>query len=84
MNRKNIYILFVSALLCACNAGTKFQTDGGIMQLASHISVQETAHSYNVKIANPWKKGSLLHTYTFTDSLSTDYNFNRNVNTVHQ
>ena len=83
MNRKNIYILFVSALLCACNAGTKFQTDGGIMQLASHISVQETAHSYNVKIANPWKKGTLLHTYTFTDSLSTDYNFNRNANTVH-
>ena len=83
MNRKNVYILFVSALLCACNAGTKFQTDGGIMQLASHISVQETAHSYNVKIANPWKKGTLLHTYTLTDSLSTDYSFNRDVNTVH-
>ena len=83
MNRKTISILFVSALLTACNAGQQFRSDGGIMQLASHISVHETAHSYNVKIANPWKKGSLLHTYTFTDSLSTDYNFNRNVNTVH-
>lgn len=81
--KKTSIILFGALLLCACNAGSKFQTDGGIMQLASHISVQETAHSYNVKIANPWKKGSLLHTYTFTDSLSTDYNFNRNVNTVH-
>ena len=52
------------------------------MQLASHISVRETAHSYFVKIANPWKKGTLLHTYTFTDSVATDYRFNRNENTV--
>ena len=83
MNRKTISTLFVSVLLTACNAGHQFHADGGIMELASHISVQETAHSYNVKIANPWKKGTLLHTYTLTDSLSTDYSFNRDVNTVH-
>ena len=53
------------------------------MELASHISVLETAHSYHVRIANPWKKGTLLHTYTFTDSTDTDYRFSRNVNTVH-
>ena len=83
MNIKIILALSVSALLCACNAGTQFQSEGGIMELASHITVQETHHGYNVKIANPWKKGTLLHTYTFTDSLPTDYSFNRNVNTVH-
>ena len=83
MNRKTISILFVSMLLCACNAGTQFQSEGGIMELASYITVQETPHSYQVKIANPWKKGTLLHTYTFTDSLPTDYNYTRNTNTVH-
>ena len=83
MNRKNIYILFVSALLCACNAGTKFRSEGGIMELTSHIMVEQTPHSYFVRIANPWKKGTLLHTYTFTDSLDTDYNFSRDINTVH-
>lgn len=79
---KSGVILLGAALLCACNGGTKFQTQGGIMELASHITVQETAHSYHVLIANPWKKGTLLHTYTFTDSLPTDYRFSRNENTV--
>ena len=83
MNRKTIILLTVSVLLCACNAGTQFQTEGGIMELASYIDLHETPHSYKVRIANPWKKGTLLHTYTFTDSLPTDYSFNRNVNTVH-
>ena len=80
--KKTLFILSVSAFLIACNAGHQFHSDGGIMELASYITVQETVHSYNVKIANPWKKGSLLHTYTFTDSLPTDYSFNRNANTV--
>lgn len=83
MNRNTLSILIVSVLLCACNAGTQFQSEGDIMELASHITVNETPHSYHVRIANPWKKGTLLHTYTFTDSLPTDYSFNRNVNTVH-
>jgi len=83
MRNRNI-ILFISALLLtACNVGSQFQTEGGIMELASHISVRETAHSFFVKIANPWKKGTLLHTYTFTDSVDTDYKFSRDVNTVH-
>lgn len=76
--------MFISVLLLtACNAGSRFQNDGGIMQLASYISVSETTHSYHVRIANPWKKGSLLHTYAFTDSAATDYKFTRDVNTVH-
>ena len=83
MNRKTLTILFVSMLLCACHGGTQFNAEGGILELASHIIINETPHSYHVRIANPWKKGTLLHTYTFTDSLPTDYSFNRNVNTVH-
>lgn len=83
MNTKTLLSITVSVLLCACNAGTQFQSEGGIMELASYITVQETPHSYQVKIANPWKKGTLLHTYTFTDSLPTDYNYTRNTNTVH-
>ena len=82
MNRKTLTILFISVLLCACHGGTQFNAEGGIMELASHITINETPHSYHVRIANPWKKGYLLHTYTFTDSLPTDYSFNRNVNTV--
>ena len=82
MNKRSTVILLVSACLAACNAGHQFHPEGGIMELASYITIQETAHSYNVKIANPWKKGSLLHTYTFTDSLPTEYSFNRNYNTV--
>lgn len=81
--KKTPIILLGAVLICACNGGTKFQADGSIMELASHITVQETAHSYHVRIANPWKKGTLLHTYTFTDSLDTDYRFSRDVNTVH-
>ena len=77
------YVIILAVLVLGCKGGSKFHSEGGIMELASHITVQETAHSYNVKIANPWKKGSLLHTYTFTDSLPTDYSFNRNENTVH-
>lgn len=83
MKKKATVIILVSILLCACKGGSQFQSQGGIMELASHITVQETAHSYNVRIANPWKKGTLLHTYTFTDSLPTDYKFSRNSNTVH-
>lgn len=82
MKRTSV-ILFGAILMCACNGGSRFQADGGIMELASHITVQETVHSYHVRIANPWKKGTLLHTYTFTDSLPTDYRFSRNENTVH-
>ncbi len=81
--RKASVILITAALLSACNGGVKFQAEGGIMELASHITVHETDHSYHVRIANPWKKGTLLHTYTFTDSLDTDYRFSRDVNTVH-
>ena len=83
MKKHTTIILLVAAMLCACHGGSQFQAEGGIMELASHITVLETEHSYNVRIANPWKKGTLLHTYTFTDSLPTDYSFNRNVNTVH-
>ncbi len=81
--KKSSIILITALLLNACNGGVRFQAEGGIMELASHITVQETAHSYHVRIANPWKKGTLLHTYTFTDSLDTDYRFSRDVNTVH-
>ncbi|MBO7416590.1 MAG: ABC transporter substrate-binding protein [Bacteroidaceae bacterium] len=81
--KKASFTLLTAALICSCNGGVRFQADGGIMELASHITVQETAHSYHVRIANPWKKGTLLHTYTFTDSLDTDYKFNRAGNTVH-
>lgn len=83
MNRKISVILIAALLLGACKGGTQFQSEGGIMELASHITVHETAHSYQVRIANPWKKGTLLHTYTFTDSLPNDYKFSRSDNTVH-
>lgn len=81
--KKTLIILLGAVLICACNGGTKFHAEGGIMEQASHITVKETAHSYHVRIANPWKKGTLLHTYTFTDSVETDYRFSRDVNTVH-
>jgi len=83
MKSNTTIILSIAALLCGCNAGTQFQSEGGIMKLASHITVHQENHGYYVRIANPWKKGTLLHTYTFTDSLDTDYKFSRNVNTVH-
>lgn len=77
------FLLFPAVLLLACKGGTQFQAQGGIMELASHITVSETPHSYYVKIANPWQRGKLLHTYTFTDSLPTDYKFSRADNTIH-
>ena len=80
--KKKASLIFLALLIIGCKGGSQFQSEGGIMELASYITVQETAHSYNVRIANPWKKGTLLHTYLFTDSLPTDYSFNRNVNTV--
>ena len=83
MNRQTISLLITATLLCACHGGSQFQAEGGIMELASHITVKETAHSYHVKIANPWQKGTLLHTYTFTDSIPTDYKFSRAENIVH-
>ena len=83
MRKQTSIFILIAALLCSCNAGTQFQSQGGIMELASHITVHETTHSYFVRIANPWKKGTLLHTYTFTDSLPTDYKFSRADNTVH-
>jgi len=83
MKKLKTIILIVAGVICACQGGNRFRTDGGIMELASHITIHETEHSYNVRIANPWKKGTLLHTYTFTDSIPTDYRFNRNVNTIH-
>lgn len=83
MNLRTALISALTALVISCSNGTHFNAEGGIMELASHITVSETPHSYHVRIANPWKKGYLLHTYTFTDSLPTDYSFNRNVNTVH-
>ena len=76
-------IFLAAALFSACHGGSQFQTEGGIMKQASHITVRETAHSYYVRIANPWQKGTLLHTYTFTDSIPTDYRFSRTENTVH-
>ena len=82
--RKLLTSMFLAAaLFCACHGGSQFQAEGGIMKLASHITVSETPHSYYVRIANPWQKGTLLHTYTFTDSIPTDYRFSRAENTVH-
>lgn len=83
MKRRITILLCIAALLCGCNGGTQFQSQGGIMELASHITVHQENNGYYVRIANPWKKGTLLHTYTFTDSLDTDYKYSRNVNTVH-
>ena len=80
---KLISVLLSAIILASCSGGQQFRSDGGIMELASHITVQETPHSYHVRIANPWKKGTLLHTYTFTDSVDTDYRFSRAQNTVH-
>ena len=82
MRFKTLLLSALTALVISCSNGEQFNATGGIMELASHITVSETPHSYHVRIANPWKKGYLLHTYTFTDSLPTDYSFNRNVNTV--
>ena len=82
MRKPSIIIFLAVALISSCKSGSHFPAEGGIMELASHITLQETHHSYFVRIANPWKKGTLLHTYTFTDSLPTDYKFSRAENTV--
>lgn len=82
--RKTTYIFLVSALLLAgCRNANQFQAGGGIMEYASHIVVDDTHDGFTAHIANPWKKNTLLHSYTFSTEQKTDYNYTRNANSVH-
>ena len=83
INKHISLIILSAALLAACNNGHHFQAEGGIMEYASHIVVDETPDGFTAQIANPWKKKTLLHSYTFSTVESTDYNYTRNTNTVH-
>ena len=77
------FITLSVALLTACNSGNQFQAEGGIMDYASHIVLEDTPEGFTAQIANPWKKNTLLHSYTFSTVENTDYNYIRNTNTVH-
>ena len=76
-------ISFTLMLLCSCKGGVKFQSEGGIMEHTSHIVLSDTPDGFTANIANPWKKNTLLHSYTFTASGETDYSFKRGENTIH-
>ena len=53
------------------------------MEYASHITVYDDDDGFNARIANPWKKNTLLHTYTFSTSGETQYSYNKASNTIH-
>ena len=81
---KNLSVLILSAaLLAACKGGNQFHANGGIMEHASHIVVDDTPHGFTAHIANPWKKNSLLHSYTFSAEKKTYYNFTSGTNIIH-
>ena len=82
--RNSLYaISFTLMLLCSCKGEVKFQSEGGIMEHTSHIVLSDTPDGFTANIANPWKKNTLLHSYTFTASGETDYSFKRGENTIH-
>ena len=83
MKLRYLLLPALTALVISCSNGSNFNATGGIMELSSHIVVEENPQGFNAQIANPWKKNTLLHSYTFSTEASTDYSFNRNKNTVH-
>ena len=83
ISKHTLFIILSAALLTACNGRNQFMAEGGIMDYASHIVVEEDPDGFTAHIANPWKKKALLHSYTFSTQLETDYHYTRNANTVH-
>lgn len=83
MKTKNIIFPVFIAILSACSQGGNFKATGGIMEYASHITVYDDDDGFNARIANPWKKNTLLHTYTFSTSGETQYSYNKASNTIH-
>ena len=83
MIKRSTILLIFAALLAACSNGARFNATGGIMEYSSHIVLEDTPQGFDAQIANPWKKNTLLHSYTFTTQESTDYSFNRNSNKIH-
>lgn len=83
MNKHLSVIILSATLFAACKGGSQFQSEGGIMEYSSHIVLEDTPQGFNAQIANPWKKNTLLHSYTFSTTESTDYSFNRNSNRIH-
>ena len=82
MRIRTILTFALTAILAACSEGAHFNATGGIMEYSSHIVVDDTPRGFTAQIANPWKKNTLLHSYTFTTEQSTDYSFSRNSNTI--
>ena len=82
MNKLLSVIILSAALFAACKGGSQFQSEGGIMEFSSHIVLEDTPQGFNAQIANPWKKNTLLHSYTFSTTENTDYSFNRNSNRI--
>ena len=83
MKTRSILSIVLAAVLTSCSGGHHFNSEGGIMEYASHIVLTDTDDGFHSLIANPWKKNTLLHTYTFTVSGPTEYKFKDAVNTVH-
>ena len=82
MKYRAILLPVLTALVISCSNGTHFNATGGIMEYSSHIVLDDTPQGFTAQIANPWKKNTLLHSYTFSTEASTDYSFNRNSNTI--
>ena len=80
--RTGTILIAIAALFAGCSNGAHFNATGGIMEYSSHIVLDDTPQGFNAQIANPWKKNTLLHSYTFSTEQSTDYSFNRNINTI--
>ena len=83
MKSRAILILTLYFLLTACSQGTRFNATGGIMEYSSHIVLDDTPQGFTAHIANPWKKSTLLHSYTFSTDESTRYNYTKGSNTIH-
>ncbi|MBR4842843.1 MAG: ABC transporter substrate-binding protein [Bacteroidaceae bacterium] len=83
MRTRTILILAQAALLMACSQGAHFNAMGGIMEYSDHIVVEDTPQGFNAQIANPWKKNTLLHSYTFSTGESTAYSYTKGSNTIH-
>lgn len=77
---KLVCLLSLALLACKSNTGS-YQEN--MMKYAEYITVSSADNEYSVSIANPWKKSTILHSYTLSNKRKTSYNYATLQNTIH-
>ena len=67
---KLVCLLSLALLACKSNTGS-YQEN--MMKYAEYITVSSADNEYSVSIANPWKKSTILHSYTLSNKRKTSY-----------